>query len=85
MHIKQIEIGGRILSLRTGSVARQANGACWIQYGDTVVLTAATMSKNPREGIDFMPLMVDYRERTFAAGKFPGGFFKREGAPQAQE
>lgn len=85
MHVKQIEIGGRILSLRTGSVARQANGACWIQYGDTVVLTAATMSKTPREGIDFMPLMVDYRERTYAAGKFPGGFFKREGAPQAQE
>lgn len=85
MHIKQIEIGGKILSLRTGGMARQANGACWIQYGDTVVLSAATMSVTPREGIDFMPLMVDYRERTYAAGKFPGGFFKREGAPQVQE
>jgi polyribonucleotide nucleotidyltransferase len=72
------EIGGRTLSIETGRVAKQAAGAAVISYGDTVVLVAAT-SGTPREGIDFFPLTVDFVEKTSAAGKIPGGFFKREG------
>jgi len=72
------EIGGRTLSIETGRVAKQAAGAAVVSYGDTVVLVAAT-SGTPREGIDFFPLTVDFVEKTSAAGKIPGGFFKREG------
>jgi polyribonucleotide nucleotidyltransferase len=72
------EIGGRTLSIETGRVAKQAAGAALVSYGDTVVLVAAT-SGTPREGIDFFPLTVDFVEKTSAAGKIPGGFFKREG------
>jgi len=78
---KEIEIGGRQLSLETGRVAKQANGAVLARYGDTVVLVTATMSKKPREGIDFLPLTVDYEERLYSVGKIPGGFIKREGRP----
>ncbi|GAG51174.1 unnamed protein product, partial [marine sediment metagenome] len=78
------EIAGRTLSIETGKVARQAHGSVVVQYGDTVVLVAATRA-NPREGIDFFPLTVEYREMTYAAGKIPGGFFKREGRPSAKE
>ncbi len=78
------EIGGRTLSLSTGLMAKQAAGAVVVQYADTVVLTAVTSSK-PRFEADFFPLMVDYREKTYAAGKFPGGFFKREKAPSTKE
>jgi len=78
------EIGGRGFSLETGRMARQANGSVVLRYGDTMVLVAATSGK-PREGIDFFPLTMDYREKTGAAGKIPGGFFKREGAPTQKE
>jgi len=81
----QIEIDGRQFSLEAGRVARQSNGAVWVRYGDTVVLVTAVASKQPREGIDFFPLTVDYQERAYAAGMIPGGFFKREGRPRDQE
>jgi polyribonucleotide nucleotidyltransferase len=78
---KELEIGGRTLQIETGRVARQSGGAVLVSYGDTVVLVTATMSKEPREGIDFFPLTVDYEERLYAVGKIPGGFIKREGRP----
>lgn len=78
---KSIEIGGRTLTVETGRLAKQASGAVLVQYGDTCVLATATASKEPREGIDFFPLTVDYEERLYAVGKIPGGFIKREGRP----
>ncbi len=78
------EIGGRTLTLEAGRVAKQAHGAVTVRYGDTVVLVTATTSA-PRAGIDFFPLTVEYREYTYAAGKIPGGFFKREGRPSTKE
>ncbi|MFM1936975.1 MAG: Polyribonucleotide nucleotidyltransferase, partial [Planctomycetota bacterium] len=78
------EIGGRTLRFETGKVAKLANGAIVASYGDTVVLCTAVRA-NPRAGIDFFPLTCDYRERTPAAGKYPGGFKKREGAPSEKE
>ncbi len=84
IHRVETEIGGRTLSIETGRVARQADGAVIVQYGETVVLGTAVHAE-PREGIDFFPLTVDYREKTNAAGKFPGGFRKREGAPNQKE
>src|SRR3954453_2659109 len=78
------EIGGRTLSIGTGTFAKLAAGAVTIQYGETVVFGAVARAK-PREGIDFFPLQVDYRERRAAAGKFPGGFMKREGRPTTKE
>ena len=74
----EVEIGGRTLSLSTGRVGNQANGAVWVQYGDTVVLVAVVAEKEPDLEKDFFPLQVDYREKSYAAGKIPGGFFKRE-------
>ncbi len=82
---KEIEIGGRTLSLETGRVARQASGSIWIQYGETVALVAVTRSNNQIEDRGFVPLTVDYREKAYAAGKIPGGFFKREGRPTDKE
>ncbi|NLG32208.1 MAG: polyribonucleotide nucleotidyltransferase, partial [Syntrophomonadaceae bacterium] len=79
VHKYQTEIAGRPLIVEVGQVAKQANGAAVIRYGDTVVLVTATASKEPREGIDFFPLTVDYEEKQYAAGKIPGGFIKREG------
>jgi polyribonucleotide nucleotidyltransferase len=79
------EIGGRRLVLEVGEVAKQADGAVLIWYGETVVLVTAVMAPEIREGIDFVPLTVDYREKAFAAGKIPGGFFKREGRPSERE
>jgi len=76
-----MELGGRQLTLETGELARQANGSVFVRYGDTCVLAAVTASSNPREGIEFFPLTVDYEERMYAAGKIPGGFIKREGRP----
>ena len=73
----EIELGGRPMRISTGKVAKQANGAMWVRYGDSVVLVTAQMDKNEREGLDFLPFTVDYREYTYAAGRFPGGFFKR--------
>ncbi len=84
MNKKELEIGGRTLSLETGAVARQANGACVIRYGDTVVLATACYKDGVVLG-DFMPLTVDYKEYTYAGGRIPGGFFKREGRPTEKE
>ncbi len=81
----EIAIEGRQLSLEAGRVARQADGAVWVQYGDTVVLVTVVAAKETREGLDFFPLTVDYQERAYAAGMIPGGFFKREGRPRDQE
>jgi len=81
---KELEIGGRTLSIETGAVARQANGACVIRYGDTVVLATACYKEGTVLG-DFMPLTVDYKEYTYAGGRIPGGFFKREGRPTEKE
>ena len=75
------ELGGRPLVLEFGEVAKQANGSVLVRYGDTVVLVTATMSKEPRQGIDFFPLLVDYEERMYAVGKIPGGWGRREGRP----
>jgi len=84
-HRVQLEWGGRTLTLETGVLARQANGAVLARYADTVVLSAATAAREPKEGVDFLPLTVNYQERTYAAGKIPGGFFKREGRPSEKE
>ncbi len=78
------DIGGRLLSIETGKVAKQSDGAVTVRYGDTVIL-AAVVATEPRKGIDFFPLTVDYRERMYSAGKFPGGFIKREGRPTNKE
>ncbi|MBW2702887.1 MAG: polyribonucleotide nucleotidyltransferase [Deltaproteobacteria bacterium] len=83
--VKTIPLGDKELTIDVGRVARQADAACLIRYGDTVVLTTAVASKKVREGMNFMPLTVDYRQRTAAAGKIPGGFFKREGRPSDVE
>ena len=82
---KELEWGGRKLVLETGKMARQADGAVLATYGETAVLCAVVGAKTPRAGIDFFPLTVHYQEKTFAAGKIPGGFFKREGRPSEKE
>jgi len=82
---KELNWGGRKLTLETGRIARQADGAVLATYGDTVVLCTAVGAKAPKPGIDFFPLTVNYQEKTFAAGKIPGGFFKREGRPSEKE
>ncbi len=74
-----IDLGGRPLTIETGLLAKQANGSVLVRYGETVVLVTAVVSSKQREGVDFFPLSVDYVEKTYAAGKIPGGFFKREG------
>ena len=74
-----VEINGTILSIETGRLAKQANGSVLVSYGETVVLVTAVAEKKVREGIDFLPLTVDYQEMSYAAGKIPGGFLKREG------
>ncbi len=83
MHSFEMELGGRKLTIETGKLAKQANGAAFVRYGDTVVLVTATASSEPREGVDFFPLTVDYEEKMYAAGKIPGGFIKREGRPSS--
>ncbi|WP_431861781.1 polyribonucleotide nucleotidyltransferase [Azospirillum sp.] len=82
---KEIDWGGRKLTLETGKVARQADGAVLVTYGETTVLCTAVGAKAPKPGVDFFPLTVNYQEKTFAAGKIPGGFFKREGRPTEKE
>ncbi len=82
---KTIEWGGRTLTLETGRIARQADGAVLATYGDTTVLATVVVAKSAKPGMDFFPLTVDYQEKTFAAGKIPGGFFKREGRPTEKE
>jgi polyribonucleotide nucleotidyltransferase len=83
-HRYSMELGGRTLTLETGRIAKQAGGSVLLQYGDTVVLCAATGSASPREGIDFFPLTVDYEERMYAAGKIPGNWFRREAKPSTK-
>src|SRR5438093_3219903 len=80
----ETEFGGRTLTIETGKLAEQASGAVTVRHGDTVVLVTATTSAAPREGVDFLPLTVDYEEKMYAAGKIPGGFIKREGRPTEQ-
>ncbi|MCH8325884.1 MAG: polyribonucleotide nucleotidyltransferase [Bacteroidetes bacterium] len=82
---KEVEIGGKKLSIETGRFAKQANGSVMVRYGDTMVLVSAVAADKPREGLDYFPLQVEYREKTSAAGKFPGGFIKREGRPSEKE
>ncbi len=82
---RELEIGGTTFSIEMGKLAKQANGAAVVRAGDTVVLVTACTSKDEREGIDFLPLTVDYRENFYASGKIPGGFFKREGRPNEKE
>lgn len=84
-NIFSADFAGRNISLKTNYVAGQADGSMLIYYGDTVVLVTAVSLKSAREGVDFLPLTVDYQEKTFAAGKIPGGFFKREGRPNERE
>ena len=82
---KSIEWGGRKLTLETGRIARQADGAVLATYGETSVLATVVAAKAPKPGLDFFPLTVNYQEKTFAAGKIPGGYFKREGRPTEKE
>jgi len=82
---KEVEIGGRLFSIETGRYARQANGAVMVRYGDTMVLVTSVASPEAKEDQDFFPLQVEYREKTSAAGKIPGGFIKREGRPTEKE
>ena len=82
---KEIELGGRKLTFETGKIARQADGAVMVTYGETKVLCTAVGAKKPRTDLDFFPLTVNYQEKTFAAGKIPGGFFKREARPSEKE
>ncbi len=81
----EADFAGRKITIETGKMARQAHGSCTVRYGDTVVLVTACRSDNASVGIDFMPLTVNYAEMTYAAGKIPGGFFKREGRPSEKE
>ena len=83
-HQVQVEVGGRPLTIETGKLAKQANGAVLVKYGDTQLLVTACMDSRPNDR-DFLPLTVDYREYTYSAGKIPGGFFKREGRPSERE
>src|ERR671910_1639573 len=85
MHTREISVGGRTISIETGRLAKQADGAVVVRCGETVVLVTACAAANPREGIDFLPLTVDYKEYTYASGRIPGGFFKREGKPTEKE
>jgi polyribonucleotide nucleotidyltransferase len=84
-HKLELEYHGRPLTIEVGRMARQACGAALVTFGETVVLATAVATRSPREGIDFFPLTCDYQEKTFAAGKIPGGFFKREGRPAEKE
>jgi len=84
MHTYSMELGGRTLTMEIGKIAKQANGAVLVRYGDTAVVVAVTGTKTPREGVDFFPLTVDFEEKMYAVGKIPGGFIKREGRPGEQ-
>ncbi|HUA21608.1 MAG TPA: polyribonucleotide nucleotidyltransferase [Bryobacteraceae bacterium] len=85
LHTVEIDLDGQKITLETGKVAKQANGAVIVRSGDTVVLVSACSNEHPKPGAAFFPLTVDYREYTYAAGKFPGGFIKREGRPSEKE
>src|SRR6188508_3543448 len=81
---REIRVGSRTISIETGKLAKQAHGSVVVRSGDTMVLVAASRAANPRD-VDFLPLTVDYREYAYAAGRIPGGFFKREGKPPEKE
>src|SRR5919112_1840115 len=85
MHTREITVGQNTLHLETGKLAKQAHGSVIVRSGDSMVLVTACRAANAREGIDFLPLTVDYRENTYASGRIPGGFFKREGKPPEKE
>jgi len=85
MITREVSLNGKPLRFETGKLAKQASGAVVVRYGDSVVLVTASKAASPREGIDFLPLTVDYREYTYASGRIPGGFFKREGKPAEKE
>src|SRR4029453_17517722 len=85
IHKSSIPVGSRSLEIEIGKLAKQADGAAVVRYGDTVVLATAVFAKEPKESADFFPLTVDYRENTYAAGRIPGGWFKREGRPTEKE
>ena len=85
IHRVELDWGGRKLTLETGKIARQADGAVVATYGETNVLATVVAAKTPREGVDFLPLTVDYQEKYYAAGRIPGGYFKREGRPTEKE
>jgi polyribonucleotide nucleotidyltransferase len=82
---EKIKVGDRELSVEVGKVAKQADGSCVVRYGDTMLLVAAVSANSPREGIDFFPLTVEYREHNYAAGRIPGNYFRREGRPNEKE
>ena len=83
--IKEVLLGGTSFSVEVGKFAKQANGSVMVRYGDTMVLVTAVAANIAPEGIDYFPLQVEYREKTSAAGKFPGGYIKREGRPTEKE
>src|SRR5690242_6084252 len=85
IHRVELDWGGRKLTLETGHIARQADGAVLAKYGETTVLAAVVAANEPRQGVDFLPLTVDYQEKFYAAGRIPGGYFKREGRPTEKE
>ncbi len=84
-HKVEFELGGRTMTIESGKLAKQANGAVTVRYGDSMVVSTVCAMKEPKEGQDFFPLTVEYREKSYAAGKIPGGFFKREGRPSEKE
>ncbi|PYR27677.1 MAG: polyribonucleotide nucleotidyltransferase, partial [Acidobacteria bacterium] len=85
MTSRELSFSNKTLRFETGKLAKQAGGSVIVRYGDSVVIVTACRSANAREGIDFLPLTVDYREYTYASGRIPGGFFKREGKPAEKE
>src|SRR6476619_3227551 len=85
VHTFEVDLNGRKISLETGKMAKQANGAVVVRSGDSVVLVTACANEEPKVGAAFFPLTVDYREYTYSAGNFPGGFIKREGRPSERE
>src|ERR1700736_2852451 len=85
IHREELDWGGRKLVLETGKIARQADGAVFASYGETTVLATVVAAKEPKAGIDFLPLTCNYQEKFFAAGRIPGGYFKREGRPTERE
>ena len=85
VHIEKLDLGGKDYSIETGKLAKQADGAVLVRLGDTMVLVTVVGAAQPKTGLDFFPLSVDYREKRYAAGKIPGGFFKREGRPSESE
>ena len=84
-HRTQIDIQGQAFSIETGKVAKQADGSVVVRFGDTMVLATVVAAKTAKESQDFFPLTVEYRERAYAGGRIPGGYFKREGAPVKKE